>query len=242
MQSHDLSFMSEFIQEVADFKSFIHGYQSSGATRLIGLGEMHLFKFYVDDDGWPVMRYKKSAVDAQWQPLNRPPDRLWISNGDGSPKLPQGSPRPIPFKPMWGSEVPNSTRNQVKARETAAKATENKKFMKSGLQKYIEYWRNGMAKCEGFAAAFRPYVDYWTCVLAELDKPLPVTPPELVEGFWPSHDWRVIQAEVPCSRCLSLIVDDDVTPEDEEPEPYCGPTNEAPETPFNPWRDICSGS
>ena len=51
MQSQDLSFMLEFIQEVADFKSFIHGYQSSGATRLIGLGEMHLFKFYVDDDG-----------------------------------------------------------------------------------------------------------------------------------------------------------------------------------------------
>ena len=71
MQSQDLSFMPEFIQEVADFKSFIHGYQSSGAMRLIGLGEMHLFKFYVDDDGWPVMKYKKSAVDAQWQPLNR---------------------------------------------------------------------------------------------------------------------------------------------------------------------------
>ena len=65
--------MPEFIQEVADFKSFIHGYQSSDATRLIRLGEMHLFKFYVDNDGWPVMRYKKSVVDAQWQPLNRPP-------------------------------------------------------------------------------------------------------------------------------------------------------------------------
>ena len=55
MQSQDLSFMPEFIQEVADLKSFIHGYQSSGATCLIGLGEMHLFKFYVDDDGWPVI-------------------------------------------------------------------------------------------------------------------------------------------------------------------------------------------
>ena len=73
MQSHDLSFMPEFIQEVADFKSFIHGYQSSGATHLIGLGEMHLFKFYVDDDSWPVMKCKKSAVDAQWQFLKRPP-------------------------------------------------------------------------------------------------------------------------------------------------------------------------
>ena len=55
--------MSEFIQEVADFKSFIYGYQSSGAARLIGLGGMHLFKFYVDNDGWPVMMYKKSVVN-----------------------------------------------------------------------------------------------------------------------------------------------------------------------------------
>ena len=41
-----------------------------------------------------------------------------------------------------------------------AKATENKKFMKLGLQNYIKYWRNEMAKCEGFVAAFGPYVDY----------------------------------------------------------------------------------
>ena len=29
-----------------------------------------------------------------------------------------------------------------------------------------------------------------------------------------------------------------MTPEDEELKPYYGPTNEASETPFNPWRDI----
>ena len=73
MKSQDLSFMPKFIQEVADFKFFIHGYQSSSAVHLIGLEEMHLFKFYVDDDGWPIIRYKKSTVDAQWLPLNRPP-------------------------------------------------------------------------------------------------------------------------------------------------------------------------
>ena len=79
-------------------------------------------------------------------------------------------------------------------------------------------------------------------MLAELDKPLPVTPLELVEGFWPCHDWRVFEAEVLRPRCSSLIVDEDVTPKDEEPEPYCGPANEALETPFNPWCDIRPGS
>lgn len=33
-----------------------------------------------------------------------------------------------------------------------------------------------------------------------------------------------------------------MTPEDEEPEAYCGPANQAPESPFNPWRDIRPGS
>ena len=78
-------------------------------------------------------------------------------------------------------------------------------------------------------------------MLSELDKPLPVTPLELVEGFQPRHDWRVFEDEVSCPRCSSLIVDEDVTPEDEEPELYCGPANEAPEYPLNPWHDIRPG-
>ena len=60
----------------------------------------------------------------------------------------------------------------------------------------------------------------------------------MVEDFWPRHDWRVFEDEVLRPRCSSLILDDDVTPEDEELELYCGLANEAPETPFNPWHDI----
>ena len=81
------------------------------------------------------------------------------------------------------------------------KATENKKFMKLELQKYIDYWRNGMAKCKGFGVAFWLYVDFWTCVLSELDKPLPMAPPELVEGFWQCHDWSILEDKVLQRRC-----------------------------------------
>ena len=56
------AFIPELVQEGADFKKFLQGYQHDGANKLIGLREMHLFKFYVeekgDDMGWPVMRYK----------------------------------------------------------------------------------------------------------------------------------------------------------------------------------------
>ena len=57
-----IAFNPELVQEVADFKKFLHGYLHDGMNKLIGLGKMHLFKFYVeekgDDMGWPVMRYK----------------------------------------------------------------------------------------------------------------------------------------------------------------------------------------
>ena len=138
---------------------------------------------------------------------------------------------------MWQSEVPKSIRNQMKVREMASKATENKKFMKLGLQKHIEYWKNGMAKCEGFAATFELYVGYWTCVLSKLDNPLLVTPPEVMEDIWPSHVWRVVEGKILLPRYLpSLHVD--VTLEDEKSKPYYGPTNKAPEMLFNLWRDI----
>ena len=94
MQNLDLSFMPEFIQEVADFKSFIHNYQSIFAARLIGLGEMHLFKFYVDNDGWPIMRYKKSIVDAQWLPFNRPPHLIVGCKWGWRPKTSLGFTKP----------------------------------------------------------------------------------------------------------------------------------------------------
>ena len=56
------AFILELIQEVVDFKKFLHGYQHDSANKLIGLREIHLFKFYVEekgnDIGWPVMHYK----------------------------------------------------------------------------------------------------------------------------------------------------------------------------------------
>ena len=55
------AFIPKLVQEVADFKKFLQGYQHDDANKLIRLGEMHLFKFYVeekgDNIGWPVMRY-----------------------------------------------------------------------------------------------------------------------------------------------------------------------------------------
>ena len=41
------TFIPELVQEAVNFKKF-HGYQHDGANKLIGLGEMYLFKFYIE--------------------------------------------------------------------------------------------------------------------------------------------------------------------------------------------------
>ena len=43
------AFIPELVQEVLDFKKFLHGYKHNSANKLIGLREMHLFKFYVEE-------------------------------------------------------------------------------------------------------------------------------------------------------------------------------------------------
>jgi hypothetical protein len=55
-------FIPELVQEVADFKSYMRDFHHDGTNKLSGLGEMYLFKFYVEEDGedrgWPIMQYK----------------------------------------------------------------------------------------------------------------------------------------------------------------------------------------
>jgi hypothetical protein len=52
-------FIPKLVQEVVDFKSYVRDFHHDGTNKLSGLGEMYLFKFYVEEDrGWPVMRYK----------------------------------------------------------------------------------------------------------------------------------------------------------------------------------------
>ena len=133
MASQDLSFMPEFVQEVADFKFFVQGSIRDGADRLVGLGGMHLFKFYVDEEGWLVMRFKELAIHSHWLPRDKPGIRLWKEDADGKPMIPSRVPNPVPFRRLWGDEVPSSIGNLDKAREKASKALEKRSFIKSGI-------------------------------------------------------------------------------------------------------------
>ena len=77
------------IQEVVDFKAFMKDYHHDEASALKCIIDMHLFRFYVDDQGWPVMEYKKSSIDADWLPKVNP-IRMWKEDANENPKLPLG--------------------------------------------------------------------------------------------------------------------------------------------------------
>ena len=42
------AFIRELVQKFANFKKFLYSDQDNNTNKLIGLGEMHLFKFYVE--------------------------------------------------------------------------------------------------------------------------------------------------------------------------------------------------
>jgi hypothetical protein len=63
MDSHKIVlFIPKVVLEVVDFKKYVKNFHHDGANSLSRLGDMHLFKFFVEEDGndckWPVMRYK----------------------------------------------------------------------------------------------------------------------------------------------------------------------------------------
>lgn len=48
--------------------SFIKGCHHESTNVLVGLREMHIFKFYVQDIGWHITKYKKRCIDQTWLP------------------------------------------------------------------------------------------------------------------------------------------------------------------------------
>ena len=46
------------IEELHDWRAFVSEYIPNGNDKLIGHTKAQQFKFYVQDDGWPVMQYK----------------------------------------------------------------------------------------------------------------------------------------------------------------------------------------
>ncbi len=113
------------IQEIPNFKSWVLGCLKDGFEMLVRHTDMHLFRFFVNSSGWPMMQYKVSPTDLVWSPIDGPLIRLWKVNSNGSTKLPTRVPSPILYHPIWGKD--------------ALRLVERKKFISSRLSKYMNF-------------------------------------------------------------------------------------------------------
>jgi hypothetical protein len=167
---------------------------------------------------------------------------MWRADGSGRPRIPEGDPDPVPYKPLWGEvEVNPAKRNAEKEMLRASESIEKKGFIINGISKYIQYWRSGMARNARYAAEMSCFVEYWERIHREIIGPLPIQPDNLQEGFWPMSDWRRDHARR-CSTENGPAYSADNSPEDDpEPYPFCGPAKDRPRPNFNPYRDVLLG-
>ena len=64
---------------------------------------------------------------------------MWREKVDGTPKLPEGVPAPVPLRPLWRNVVVDCTKkNQQKELIRAGKCLTKQSFIQQGIAKYID--------------------------------------------------------------------------------------------------------
>ena len=132
---------------------------------------------------------QKCATDQSWL-LPSPAVRMWRQRDDGTPMLPEGVPDTVPLRPLWGNVVVDCTKkNQEKKLVRAGECLTKQSFIQQGIAKYIDVWKSMMARNAMHAKDMAAYVHYWEQLYSEITGPLPPTPAELWEDFWPTTNW-----------------------------------------------------
>ena len=68
MDSENQPVIPHLIEEVPNFKEFVHGYLGTGGDFLEGHSMSQQFKFYLDSSGWSLMEHKNLYTNVKWQP------------------------------------------------------------------------------------------------------------------------------------------------------------------------------
>jgi hypothetical protein len=88
------------IEEVPDFKGFIAGYIAEGEEALEGHTKAQQFKFFVDSNGCPILKYKILCSDNDWFLKEGGGMKLWREDEEGRPLWPCGEPVALSAQPM----------------------------------------------------------------------------------------------------------------------------------------------
>jgi hypothetical protein len=190
----------------------IDGYLCSGDDTLQGHTNAQQFKFYKDDNGWPLMQYKLWCIDSDWLPKENGDIRLWQGHVDGRPKVPSGSPVPL---------GPHRMRNFDE--------------ITKGLSGFVNLW-DTMAN-EDISSEFRrrnePLSYYWRAVRCAMASDISVSE-TLRGGFWPSSRFGLYVEDE--------FMDDGIVREDyTEDAPFVGRRCDRPAPSFRVDRDVYVG-
>jgi hypothetical protein len=118
-----------------------------------------------------MMQYKVLSTNMMWMALQFDYGSLIIKV---APSYEVQSQNLVPF---WGFD--------------ASKSIEKEKFINNGISKYLELWKVNIVRDEMYTKAMGPYIESWEGILKCLLKPLPKQSPILLEGLWPSSNWKV---------------------------------------------------
>lgn len=163
MKIESIPTIPHLIQEVPDFKKFIAPWILDGNESLMGHTKVHQFKFYVDPQGCPVLKYKVYCHDDEWLPKGESNGiKLWKEDAEGRSLWPRGEPDAA--KPHTMRHLPEVVK---------------------GLSGFIEHWERKSRDSVESRRLHEPLSYYWRNVRDALDIPMDV-PTTLQDGFWPS--------------------------------------------------------
>ena len=164
---------------------------------------------------------------------------MWRANGSRRPRIPEGDPDPILYKPLWDKAKVNLVkRNAEKEMLRASKSIEKKGFIINGIAKYIQYWRSSMARNARYAVEMSSFMEYWKQIHREISGPLPIQSDSLLEGFWPISDWKRDHPWSSSTEYGPMYVPDNTPENDPKPYPFCSPIKDRQRPNFNPYRDV----
>jgi hypothetical protein len=207
-------FIPHLVEEVPDFKAYVKPYIKMKKGQLVGHSHGRQYKFFMDDNGWPIMQYKLACTDMSWMPEEGL--KLWKEDEDKKPVLPQGDPtRVVPKKMTNESEILR------------------------GLEGYIQHWTNA-SKEDGtteYKAKMSQLAKYWTAVrnaMCNGDEEGSTGSQELKYGFWP-------RTRQPGDLSTDFMQDGRTREDLQADEPYIGTLEGRPPPSYNVATDLREG-
>lgn len=199
------------IEEVPNFKSFINDGILVGDEALWGHTKAHQFKFYVDCNGCPVLKYKILCHNDDWLPRERG-IKLWKEDSNGRSLWPRGDPIALQPRPIRNVEE-----------------------VIKGVLGFISYWEQQLQQdtTGEYRRRYEPLIYYWRAVKDSLNEPM-VLPNTLQDGFWPTSQIdRIAEDHFTEGGVLREEFDED--------DAFVGQVRDRPAPSFRVARDVYAG-